>query len=252
MGHEDRVSAMVQVPLIQCRGITKVYPLSGVEVHALRGVDLDIAQGEMVAIMGASGSGKSTLMNILGCMDRQTGGSYLLDGTDVSTLDDNQLATLRNRKLGFVFQRYNLLSRSTALHNVELPLYYAGFSPAEAKKEALLALEQVGLRDLAGHRPNQMSGGQQQRVAIARAVVNHPLVLLADEPTGALDTVSSIEIMQLFQKMHEERGVTVIVITHEPNIAGFCQRKVVMRDGVIVNDDNPTGSQRTNRGGVGL
>ncbi|NLU50130.1 MAG: ABC transporter ATP-binding protein [Syntrophomonadaceae bacterium] len=236
---------MDQVPLIQCRGITKVYPLSGVEVHALRGVDLNIAQGEMVAIMGASGSGKSTLMNILGCMDRQTGGSYLLEGIDVSTLDDSQLATLRNRKLGFVFQRYNLLARSTALHNVELPLFYAGFSPAEAKKEALLALEQVGLRDLAGHRPNQMSGGQQQRVAIARAVVNHPLVLLADEPTGALDTVSSVEIMQLFQRMHNERGVTVIIVTHEPNIADFCPRKVVMRDGVVVSDDNPSGSHRT-------
>jgi len=239
------VSTVDQVPLIQCRGITKVYPLSGVEVHALRGVDLNIAQGEMVAIMGASGSGKSTLMNILGCMDRQTGGSYLLEGIDVSTLDDSQLATLRNRKLGFVFQRYNLLARSTALHNVELPLFYAGFSPAEAKKEALLALEQVGLRDLAGHRPNQMSGGQQQRVAIARAVVNHPLVLLADEPTGALDTVSSVEIMQLFQRMHNERGVTVIIVTHEPNIADFCPRKVVMRDGVVVSDDNPSGSHRT-------
>jgi len=239
------VSTVDQVPLIQCRGITKVYPLSGVEVHALRGVDLNIAQGEMVAIMGASGSGKSTLMNILGCMDRQTGGSYLLEGNDVSTLDDSQLATLRNRKLGFVFQRYNLLARSTALHNVELPLFYAGFSPAEAKKEALLALEQVGLRDLAGHRPNQMSGGQQQRVAIARAVVNHPLVLLADEPTGALDTVSSVEIMQLFQRMHNERGVTVIIVTHEPNIADFCPRKVVMRDGVVVSDDNPSGSHRT-------
>lgn len=239
------MSTVDQVPLIQCRGITKVYPLSGVEVHALRGVDLNIAQGEMVAIMGASGSGKSTLMNILGCMDRQTGGSYLLEGNDVSTLDDSQLATLRNRKLGFVFQRYNLLARSTALHNVELPLFYAGFSPAEAKKEALLALEQVGLRDLAGHRPNQMSGGQQQRVAIARAVVNHPLVLLADEPTGALDTVSSVEIMQLFQRMHNERGVTVIIVTHEPNIADFCPRKVVMRDGVVVSDDNPSGSHRT-------
>lgn len=239
------MSTVDQVPLIQCRGITKVYPLSGVEVHALRGVDLNIAQGEMVAIMGASGSGKSTLMNILGCMDRQTGGSYLLEGIDVSTLDDSQLATLRNRKLGFVFQRYNLLARSTALHNVELPLFYAGFSPAEAKKEALLALEQVGLRDLAGHRPNQMSGGQQQRVAIARAVVNHPLVLLADEPTGALDTVSSVEIMQLFQRMHNERGVTVIIVTHEPNIADFCPRKVVMRDGVVVSDDNPSGSHRT-------
>lgn len=232
---------MSESQLIQCRALTKVYPLGGVEVHALRGVDLDIARGEMVAIMGASGSGKSTLMNIIGCMDKQTSGSYHLDGVDVSTLNENELAGLRNKKLGFVFQRYNLLARSSALYNVELPLFYAGMSGAEVAVRALAALERVGLKDFAHHRPNQMSGGQQQRAAIARAVVKEPLVILADEPTGALDTASSAEVMGIFQKMHREQCVTVVIVTHEPDIAKYCQRKVVMRDGGIISDEPVTG-----------
>ncbi|HHW40832.1 MAG TPA: ABC transporter ATP-binding protein [Syntrophomonadaceae bacterium] len=223
-------------PLVDCRGLTKVYPLSGVEVHALRGVDLRVERGEMVAVMGPSGSGKSTLMHIIGCMDTQTGGSYLLDGVDVSNVPEKELAAIRNKKLGFVFQRYNLLPRATALYNVELPLFYAGVTGSAAEEKARAALEQVGILHLADHLPNQMSGGQQQRVAIARAVVNDPLLILADEPTGALDTASSAEVMGVFQKMHEERGVTVIIITHEPHIAEFCRRKVTLRDGRIISD----------------
>lgn len=203
----------------------------------MRGVDLDIARGEMVAIMGASGSGKSTLMNILGCMDRQTSGSYHLDGVDVSTLNENELAALRNKKLGFVFQRYNLLARASALYNVELPLYYAGLSGSEVRTKATAALEMVGLENFIRHRPNQLSGGQQQRVAIARAMVNKPLVILADEPTGALDTASSAEVMGIFQQMHCEQGVTVVIVTHEPDIAGYCQRKIIMRDGCLAGDE---------------
>jgi len=224
-------------PLIHCHGLIKIYPLSGVEVHALRGLDLDVNRGEMIAIMGPSGSGKSTLMNIIGCMDKQTAGDYFLDGVNVSILDEPELAATRNRKLGFVFQRYNLLARATALYNVELPLFYAGIAGAEAMERALAALDMVGLKDFGEHWPNQMSGGQQQRVAIARALVKKPLVVLADEPTGALDTVSSKDVMQIFQKMHQEQGSTVVVITHEPFVADFCQRKVVMRDGLIISDD---------------
>jgi len=235
-------------PLIHCGGLIKDYPLSGVEVHALRGIDLDIKKKEMVAIMGASGSGKSTLMNIIGCMDIQTAGEYYLDGVDVSTLGEPELAATRNRKLGFVFQRYNLLARATAQYNVELPLYYAGLTGAETRERALAALDLVGLRDFSMHRPNQMSGGQQQRVAIARAIVKQPLVVLADEPTGALDTSSSADIMAIFQKMHEERGVTVVVITHEPTVADFCQRKVVMRDGKIISDEQVANMIEANGG----
>jgi putative ABC transport system ATP-binding protein len=208
-----------------------------VEVHALRGIDLDVKKEEMIAIMGPSGSGKSTLMNIIGCMDKQTAGDYCLDGVDVSSLGEPELADTRNRKLGFVFQRYNLLARATAQYNVELPLFYAGMTGTEARERAMAALDMVGLLDIAQHWPNQMSGGQQQRVAIARAIVKQPLVILADEPTGALDTVSSREVMEMFQKMHREQGATVVVITHEPFVADFCQRKVVMRDGLIISDD---------------
>jgi putative ABC transport system ATP-binding protein len=208
-----------------------------VEVHALRGIDLDVKKEEMIAIMGPSGSGKSTLMNIIGCMDKQTAGDYCLDGVDVSSLGEPELAATRNRKLGFVFQRYNLLARATAQYNVELPLFYAGMTGTEARERAMAALDMVGLLDIAQHWPNQMSGGQQQRVAIARAIVKQPLVILADEPTGALDTVSSREVMEMFQKMHREQGATVVVITHEPFVADFCQRKVAMRDGRIVSDD---------------
>jgi putative ABC transport system ATP-binding protein len=230
-------AASAAYPLIRCRAIVKIYPLSGVEVHALRGIDLDIGKQEMIAIMGPSGSGKSTLMNIIGCMDKQTSGDYFLDGVDVSTQFESELADTRNRKLGFVFQRYNLLARATALYNVELPLFYAGMSGAKTGEVALAALDRVGLKDFAEHWPNQMSGGQQQRVAIARAIVKQPLVVMADEPTGALDTASSKDVMQIFQKMHREQGVTVVVITHEPFVADFCQRKVVMRDGKIISDD---------------
>lgn len=224
-------------PLIDCRGLTKVYPLSGVEVHALRGIDLRVERGEMVAIMGPSGSGKSTLMHIIGCMDTQTSGTYLFDGIDVSTLDDKGLAAIRNRKLGFVFQRYNLLSRATALYNVELPLFYAGITGAAAEEKARATLEMLGILHLADHLPNQMSGGQQQRVAIARAIVNDPILILADEPTGALDTASSAEVMEIFQKLHREWGVTVIIITHEPQIAAYCRRRVMLRDGRIIGDE---------------
>ena len=233
----DKTAQASSFPLIHCRGLIKIYPLSGVEVHALRGVDLEIKQREMVAIMGPSGSGKSTLMNIIGCMDKQTSGDYYLNGVDVSKLDENGLAATRNANLGFVFQRYNLLARATALYNVELPLFYAGMAGAEAEAKAMAALDQVGLHDFSQHWPNQMSGGQQQRVAIARAIVKRPLVILADEPTGALDTVSSKDIMEIFQKMHREHGATVVVITHEPFVADFCQRKVVIRDGQIISDD---------------
>jgi putative ABC transport system ATP-binding protein len=224
-------------PLIHCHRLFKSYPMTGIEVHALRGIDLDINEGEMVAIMGASGSGKSTLMNIIGCMDKQTSGEYYLDDADISKQEENELAATRNRKMGFVFQRYNLLARSTALYNVELPMFYASISGAEAEQRAREALEDVGLKDFMHHWPNQMSGGQQQRVSIARAMVNRPLVLLADEPTGALDTVSTKDIMAIFQKMHQEQGTTVMVITHEPSVADYCQRKVVIRDGQIVSDD---------------
>lgn len=224
-------------PLIHCHKLLKTYPMTGIEVHALRGIDLGINEGEMVAIMGASGSGKSTLMNIIGCMDKQTSGNYYLDGADISKQDENELSTTRNRKMGFVFQRYNLLARSTALYNVELPMFYAGISGAEAEQRARETLDDVGLKEFMHHWPNQMSGGQQQRVSIARAMVNRPLVLLADEPTGALDTVSTRDIMAIFQKMHREQGTTVVVITHEPSVADYCQRKVVLRDGRIISDD---------------
>ncbi len=226
------------LPLIHCRNLVKIYPLSGVEVHALRGVDLDIKKGEMVAIMGPSGSGKSTLMNIIGCMDKQTSGDYYLEGEDMFSLSENELAAVRNHKLGFVFQRYNLLPRATASYNVELPLFYSGMSGEEAREKAMIALGRVSMSDIAHHWPNQMSGGQQQRVAIARAIVKEPLVILADEPTGALDTASSRDVMEIFQKMHREQGSTVVVITHEPFVADFCQRKVTMRDGRIVSDDS--------------
>ncbi|MGB9792570.1 MAG: ABC transporter ATP-binding protein [Thermacetogeniaceae bacterium] len=224
-------------PLVDCRGITKVYPLSGVEVHALRGIDLKIDRGEMVAIMGPSGSGKSTLMHIIGCMDTQTSGAYLFDGIDVSALVDKELAEIRNRKIGFVFQRYNLLPRATALYNVELPLFYAGITGAAAEEKALSVMEMLGIQHLANNLPNQMSGGQQQRVAIARAIVNDPLLILADEPTGALDTASSAEVMEIFQRLHREKGVTVVIITHEPQIAAYCRRRVLLRDGRIIGDE---------------
>lgn len=225
-----------EIPLISLEGIRKIYPMGDVEVHALRGVDLGIIRGEMMAIIGPSGSGKSTLMNIIGCMDQPTEGTYRLDGQDVSRLNAKTLARIRNEKLGFVFQRYNLLARTSASYNVQLPLFYAGMSGGEASRKALAALELVGLSSHARHRPNQMSGGQQQRVAIARAMVHQPLVILADEPTGALDTASANEIMEIFRRMNREQGVTIIIITHESEIARYCQRQIHIRDGRIVDD----------------
>jgi len=222
-------------PLIELEGIFRTYRMGDVEVQALRGVSLSIAQGEFTAVMGASGSGKSTLMNILGCLDRPTGGRYLLDGQEVSRHGPERLAEIRNRTIGFVFQSFNLLSRTSALENVELPLLYAGVPAAERHQRAAEALGRVGLADRAGHMPNQMSGGQQQRVAIARALVAQPRVILADEPTGNLDSRTSVDVMALFQELGHS-GITVVLVTHEPDIAQYASRVVVMRDGQVLSD----------------
>ena len=224
-------------PVVKLENFAKTYHTGEFEVHAVRGVSLEILPGEFVAIMGASGSGKSTMMNSLGCLDRPTGGRYWLDGVDVSELDRDALADLRNEKIGFVFQGFNLLSRTSAIENVELPLLYArsGISGREQHERATKALEMVGLGDRTDHHPNQLSGGQQQRVAIARALVNQPKLLLADEPTGNLDTQTSIEIMGIFQDL-SQRGMTIIMVTHELDIARYCRRTVVMRDGRVVSD----------------
>ena len=228
-------------PVIQLEAIEKTYQSGDVEVRAVRGVSLTVEAGEFVAIMGSSGSGKSTMMNILGCLDRPTAGHYLLDGTDVSRLTRDRLADIRNTKIGFVFQGFNLLSRTSALENVELPMLYghAGLSPREIDRRALAALETVGLANRAGPFPNQLSGGQQQRVAIARALCNEPALILADEPTGNLDTRTSIEIMGVFQKLNEG-GITIIMVTHELDIASYAKRNVVMRDGLILSDQPVT------------
>jgi putative ABC transport system ATP-binding protein len=221
--------------LIQLVDVAKTYRMGDVEVHALRGVSLDVELGEFTAIMGASGSGKSTLMNIVGCLDRPSSGRYLLEGQDVSRLSTERLAEMRNRTIGFVFQSFNLLARTSALENVELPLLYAGASTAERRARATEALARVGLADRAHHHPNQMSGGQQQRVAIARALVTRPRVILADEPTGNLDSRTSVEVMALFQELGRA-GITVVLVTHEPDIAQYAGRIVVMRDGRILSD----------------
>lgn len=223
--------------VVQLVGVEKTYRSGDVDVHAVRGVTLEIEAGEFVAVMGASGSGKSTLMNLLGCLDRCTEGRYLLDGVDVSQLDRDELATIRNRKLGFVFQSFNLLSRTSALENVELPLLYGAgrVSPGEMREKARRALSLVGLASREGHHPNELSGGQQQRVAVARALINDPEVLLADEPTGNLDSRTSVEIMGVFQKLNDE-GITIILVTHEPDIAAYTKRNIVMRDGRILSD----------------
>ncbi len=228
--------------VIEVTEIVKTYQMSEDNtVRALRGVSFNIEEGDLVAIMGPSGSGKSTLMNVLGCLDRPTSGSYMLGGQEVATLSDQELATVRNRRIGFVFQSFNLLSRTTALENVELPLLYArngaSVSSSERRKRAVEALESVGLGDRLRHKSSQLSGGQQQRVAIARALVNHPNMILADEPTGNLDSVSSAEIMAIFQRLNIEQGITVIFVTHEPDIAAHTRRILRMFDGTLVEDE---------------
>jgi putative ABC transport system ATP-binding protein len=222
--------------VVDARNLTKVYQMGEVEVHALRGLSLQIAKGEVVSIMGPSGSGKSTLMNMLGCLDRPTTGEYYLDGESVAHLNDDDLADIRNRKVGFVFQQFNLLSRSSALLNVELPLRYRAVSNGRSPRVlAQEALEAVGLGDRIKHRPNELSGGQQQRVAIARALVSEPAIIMADEPTGNLDTKSGDEIMELLLNLNKEKGTTLIIVTHDPEIAELTERVIIIRDGVVEN-----------------
>jgi len=233
-------------PVIETRGITRTYELGSTAVHALRGVDLGVQAGEMIAVMGASGSGKSTLMNVIGCLDRPTAGTYLLDGVRVDRLGRDALADVRNRKIGFVFQGFNLLPRTSALENVELPLLYdRSGTPGDSRARAAEALERVGLADRAHHQPNELSGGEQQRVAIARALVTRPAILLADEPTGNLDSRTSVEVMALFQELNE-RDLTVLLVTHEADVANYAGRIVELRDGLVLRDE-PVPDRRSAR-----
>jgi len=237
---------MNEAPLIAVRNLEKTYAMDGPPVHALRGVTIAIPRGEFVAVVGPSGSGKSTFMHILGCLDRPTSGTYHLDGRDVSRLSDDDLSAIRNRQIGFVFQGFNLLARTSALENVELPLLYAHrdrIAPGERRARAMRALAAVGLGDRASHFPNQLSGGQQQRVAIARALLNDPAILLADEPTGNLDSRTSIEIMEIFQRLNGARGITIVLITHEAQVAEYASRIVEIADGRVVGDQS-NGSRR--------
>jgi len=235
------------MPLIEARKISKVYALGDIDLRALDRISSTIEKGEFVAIMGQSGSGKSTFMNILGCLDTPTDGQYLLDGINTGQLSRDDLAEIRNKKLGFVFQGFNLLSRTSALENVELPMLYNGFPTRERQERAQQALKSVGLEGREGHHPNQLSGGQQQRVAIARALVNNAPIILADEPTGNLDTRTSQEIMELFVRLNQESGITVILVTHEPDIAAFSKRIIRFSDGQIVSDEK-TGAERQGSG----
>jgi putative ABC transport system ATP-binding protein len=218
--------------VIEANDVTKIYQMGEIEVHALRGISMRVKRGEVIAIMGPSGSGKSTLMNIIGCLDRPTSGSYVIDGKTIADLTDDELAEIRNLKVGFVFQNFNLLGRQTALTNVELPLRYAGVSNGR-RKRALAALEAVGLGDRVRHKPNELSGGQQQRVAIARALVNNPAIILADEPTGNLDSKAGEELMKILLGLNEEFATTLILVTHDPEIAEYTQRVIMLRDGLI-------------------
>jgi len=233
---EPEKDAAKSEPVIRLENIYKTYDLGEIQVQALRGVSLEIRAGEFVAVMGPSGSGKSTVMNILGCLDRPTKGRYFLDGVDVSGMSKDELARIRNRKLGFVFQQFNLLARTSALENVELPTVYAGIKQEERTRRAMEALTRVGLADRAGHHPAQLSGGQQQRVAIARGLVNRPSILLADEPTGNLDSRTSIEIMEILQTLNDEQGLTIVLVTHEPDISQYAKRTLEFRDGKLKRD----------------
>jgi putative ABC transport system ATP-binding protein len=229
--------------VIEIEGLTKVYQMGTVRVHALRGVSLHIEPGEFLTIMGPSGSGKSTLMNVLGCLDSPTEGCYFLHDQDVSRLSDTQLAHIRNREIGFVFQQFNLLPRTSALRQVELPLIYAGLSRRERQERARAALEAVGLGDRLGHKPDELSGGQQQRVAVARALVTQPSIIMADEPTGNLDTQSGQEVLRIFEQLNEQ-GITVIFVTHDPEIAEYSKRVIHIRDGLIEKDETTNGNGR--------